>query len=249
MEFINKTNQNIFHPHYILFENNKWNAITNNYEKYNYNGFSSAFKKTIKGHLITEQNNLCCYCMKHIEVNDSISTIEHLYPNNPQPHNIFVNYGLTSIEKKNFNLTTRQIPTALLDNLPHDVSYYNLLACCEKCNNTRDTKEIRPFVFDNNVNNEFAYNATGSIFSLKYQDEITKIDLANDYYVNYRRLWKHIAKTNTISIFSNPNKLKDIVKRSALALHLETKSVFYADFMLNGIKVNEAILYKYFFDN
>jgi hypothetical protein len=136
-----------------------------------------------------------------------------------------------------------------LDNLPHDVSYYNLLACCELCNNTRDTKEIRPFVFDTNVKNEFSYNEKGYIYSPLYQNEVFQIGLANDFYVNYRRLWKHIAKTNTISIFSNATKLKDIVKRSALALHLETKSVFYADFMLNGIKVNEAILYKYFFNN
>lgn len=248
MEFINKTNQGIFYPHYITFEYNKWNATTNNYGLYNYSGFSTAFKNTIKGLLIDEQNNLCCYCMKELEKNDS-SSIEHLYPNNPQPHNIFINYGITCIEKRLFNLNSKQIPIATLINLPHDISYYNLLACCKKCNKTRDTKEIKPFIFDSNVKNEFAYNYTGSIFSLKYQDEITKIDLANDFYVNYRRLWKHIAKTNTILIFSNSSKLKDIVKKAALALYIETKSIFYIDFMNNGLKVKEAINYKYFFDN
>lgn len=248
MEFINKISQIIFYPHYIRFENNKWNAISNNYGAYKYDGFSSNFKNTIKGHLITEQNNLCCYCMKQLIVND-FSSIEHLFPNNPQAHNVFLNYSLTCIEKSFFDFSSRQIPVGNLNNLPHDISYYNLLACCKKCNNTRDTKEIRPFIFDYNVKNEFAYNNTGNIFSLKYQDEITKIDLANAYYVNYRRLWKYIAITNTDTIFSNENKLKKTIIKAALELHLETKSFFYADFMLNGIKVNEAIMYRYFFDN
>jgi hypothetical protein len=249
MEFINKTNQIIFHPYYIRFENNKWNAISNNYGAYNYDGFNSAFKNTIKELLIEEQNNLCCYCMKFIKITDSISSIEHLYPNNPQPHNIFVNYGVTCIEKILFDFTRRQVPNALLDNLPHDVSYYNLVACCISCNNTRDTKEIRSFVFDPNVKNEFSYNDNGNIFSSLYQDEITKIDLANDRHANYRRLWKHIAITNNHTIFSNENKLKRAIIKAALELHLKTKSFFYADFMLNGIKVNEAIMYRYFFDN
>lgn len=248
MEFINKTNQVNFYPYYIFFETNKWNAAIDKYGLYNYGGFSTSFKNTIKGLLLDEQNNLCCYCMKELEKNDS-SSIEHLYPNNPQPHNIFLNYGIACTEKSVFDFSSRQIPVANIDNLPHDISYYNIIACCIKCNGTRDTKEIRPFVFDSNVKNEFAYNNTGSIFSLKYQDEITKIDLANDFYVNYRRLWKHIAKTNTASIFSNSNKLKDIVKKAALALFIETKSIFYIDFMNNGLKVKEAIDYKYFFDN
>lgn len=248
MEFINKTNQVNFYPHYIFFETNKWNTVTNNYGLYNYNGFNTAFKNTVKGLLIDEQNNLCCYCMKELEKNDS-SSIEHLYPNNPQPHNIFLNYTLTCIQKSLFDFSSRQIPAINLDNLPHDVSYYNLLACCKKCNKTRDTKEIRPFIFDTNVKVEFVYDKMGNVFSLKFQDEITKIDLANDFYVNYRRLWKYIAQTNNDSIFSNSNKLKDIVKKAALALYIETKSIFYIDFMNNGLKVKEAIDYKYFFDN
>lgn len=248
MEFIDKINQVGFYPHYLNFETNKWNAVINEYGAYNYKGFSTAFKNTIKGVLIKEQNHLCCYCMKHLEVNDS-SSIEHLYPNNPQPHNSFVSYGVTCIEKKLFDFTTRKVPTPLLDNLPHDISYYNLLACCKLCNNTRGTNEIRSFVFDTSVKKEFLYNDKGNVFSALYQDEIIKIGLANDYYVYYRRLWKYIAKTNTVLNFSNPNRLKDIVKRAALALHLETKSIFYADFIFNGLKVDEAIKYKYFFDN
>lgn len=247
MEFINKINQSIFLEKYVRFENDKWNFRKKYYRAYNYKGFDSAFKNIIKKLLITEQNELCCYCMKKLELNDS-ATIEHLYPNNPQPHNVFINYGLKCAVKSSFDFNLRQVPTASLDNLPHDISYYNLLACCKRCNNTRDTKEIRPFVFDINVNNDFLYNDNGNIFSSKYQDEITKIDLANDYYVNYRRLWKHIAKVNDPKIFSNNNQLNKLVIKAALALYLETKSTFYIDFMKNGLKVKEAIQYQYFFN-
>lgn len=248
MEFINKNNQTIFYPHYITFEMNKWNIISNTYGNYSYNGFSTAFKNTIKCLLINEQNNLCCYCLKELECNDS-STIEHLYPHNPQAHNIFTNYHLTCTEKINFNLGVRQIPDALLVNLPHDISYYNLLACCKECNNTRDTKEIRPFIFDIDVKKKFLYDDEGDIYSPDYEDEIIKIGLATDYYLNYRRLWRHIAKTESVSIFTNANKLKKIVIKAALELHLKTKSIFYIDFLKNGLKVKEAIHYKYFFDN
>ena len=249
MEFIEKKNQANFFPYYIKFENNKWNRNSNNYTSYNYDKlYKNNIKNDIKSLLIDEQKNLCCYCMKHLEKNDS-STIEHLYPNNPQAHNIFTNYNLSCVEKKNFNLGVRQIPNTLLDNLPHDISYYNLLASCIKCNHTRDTKEIQPFVFDVNVKMKFSYNEQGNIYSLDFEDEIIKIGLADDYYVNYRYLWKHIARTEKLSIFSNISKLKKIIIKAALELHLITKSLFYIDFMKNGLKVKEAIQYKYFFDN
>ncbi len=248
MEFINKNNQTVFHPCYVTFESNKWKTILNSYGNYNYNGFSTVFKNKIKSLLIDEQNSLCCYCLKELEKNDS-STIEHLYPHNPQTHNVFTNYHLACTEKINFDFGVRQIPNTLLENLPHDISYYNLLACCKKCNNTRDTKELNPFVFDAEVKKKFSYDDNGNIYSSDYEDEIIKIGLATDYYLNYRRLWKHIAKTESGSIFTNINKLKRIVIKAALELHHKTKSIFYIDFVNNGLKVKEAIQYKYFFDN
>lgn len=249
MEFINKNNQTIFYPFYIRFENNKWNNSSSNYGNYNYDGFfKNNIKNSVKSLLIDEQNSLCCYCMKHLEKNDS-STIEHLYPNNPQIHNIFTNYHLSCTEKINFNFGVRQFPNTILDNLPHDISYYNLLACCLKCNNTRDTKEIRPFIFVSDIKTKFLYNDEGNIYSNEYEDEIIKIGLADSYYVQYRHLWKHIAKTESNSIFANDKKLKKIVVKAALALHIKTNSIFYIDFVKNGLKVKEAIDYKYFLDN
>lgn len=248
MEFISKVNQAMFHPQYILYENHNWKTSTNRYGKYSYNGFSTIFKSTIKNLLIDEQNGFCCYCLRELEKNDS-STIEHIYPHNPQAHNVFSSYHLNCLEKDSFNFRLRQVPTENLDNLPHDISYYNLLACCKKCNNTRDTKEIRPFVFEVDVKTKFSYNEEGQIYSSEFEDEIIKIGLADSYYLNYRHLWKHIAKTESVSIFTNTNKLKKIVIKAALELHLITNSVFYIDFMKNGLKVKEAIQYKYFFDN
>ncbi|KFE96996.1 HNH endonuclease family protein [Chryseobacterium luteum] len=247
MEFINKKHQAIFYPEYIKFETHKWNISAHNYTKYNYSGFSINFKNTIKGLLIDEQNSLCCYCLKELEKNDS-STIEHLYPNNPQSHNIFSNYKVKCTEKIHFDVMTRHIPTSSLDNLPHDISYYNLLACCKLCNNTRDTKEIRPFVFEVNVKKEFSYNDNGYIFSIKYQDEITKIGLANDQYVNYRKLWRHMRKNYDNTIFLNRNRLERALKKVALELFNKTGIILYAELLSNGLKLKDAIAYRYFYN-
>lgn len=249
MEFINKFNQTKFHPHYTKFENNKWNLSSNRYGNYDYDGlYKHNIRNDIKSLLIDEQNGLCCYCMKNLEKNDS-SSIEHLYPQNPQIHNVFSNYHLTCQETGTFNYSIRQVPTIGLENLPHDISYYNLLACCKICNNTRDTKEIRPFIFISDIKTKFSYNDEGNIYSSEYEDEIIKIGLADSYYLQYRHLWKHIAKTESVSIFTNANKLKRTVVKAALELHIKTNSIFYIDFMKNGIKVKEALDYKYFFDN
>ncbi|MFV0152931.1 hypothetical protein OBJ97_06840 [Empedobacter falsenii] len=186
--------------------------------------------------------------MKHLEKNDS-TTIEHLYPQKPQPYNSFTNYSITCIEKTTFNYLNRNLPNSNLDNLPHDISYYNLLACCKNCNHTRGTKELKPFVFDNAVKTKFHYNINGNIYSNEYADEISNIGLASERYVNFRRLWKYIASKHPNIVSFDYRSLEKIIKTSALEMYNTTKSLFYIEFTMNGLLVKEAFQYRYFYNN
>ncbi|MFV0177846.1 hypothetical protein OBK27_13025 [Empedobacter falsenii] len=249
MEYINKCNQSVFLPFYTLFENNKWIINESKYsESYNYDGLRNPIKENIKFALIDEQNNLCCYCMKHLEKNDS-STIEHLYPHNPQFYNIFENYSITCIEKVNFNYSSRNIPNPDLDNLPHDLSYYNFIACCSNCNGNRGTKEIKPFVFDPDVKSKFTYDNNGNIYSVEYLDEIYKIGLATEHYVNYRRLWKELYLGHPNFHLYILDKQKKVIKEVALKLFTSTNILFYLNFSNNGLLVLKTMDYIYFYNN
>jgi len=247
MEFIQKNNYSLFLADYQRFEVNKWNSVLTNYGlNYNYLGLGPT-KVNIKELLIDEQNYLCCYCLKRLEKNDT-SSIEHLFPHNPQPHNIFANYVLNCIPKSSFNYALRQIPTATLDNLPHDISYYNLLACCKKCNNSRDTKEIRPFVFQPTVSNDFSYDIEGNIFSAVYSPEIATIGLADRFYVRYRKIWKQIKQDlGTAPLPTDDKKLIKIVKEKAAKIYVKDRDLFYLQMLNNDLHVMETIKYSYFF--
>ena len=247
MEFIQKNNYALFLADYQTFEINNWNNTLANYgSNYNFLGLGP-IKANIKGLLINEQNSLCCYCLKRLENNDP-SSIEHLFPHNPQLHNIFASYALNCIPKASFNYTLRQIPNATLDNLPHDISYYNLLACCIRCNNSRDTKEIRPFVFQSTISADFFYDIEGNIFSPSYSPEIAEIGLADRFYVRYRKIWKQIKHDlGTAPLPTNKKKLIKIVKEKVAKIYLTDRDFFYLEMLNNDLRVIETIKYSYFF--
>ncbi|MCP2025517.1 5-methylcytosine-specific restriction endonuclease McrA [Flavobacterium sp. HSC-32F16] len=250
MEYINKINSSGLLAFFSTFESNKWSSVTPNYNNYNYN-FTSNEKSDIKRVLLLEQNNLCCYCMKKLNLDEA--TIEHLYPQNPSLVNIFNNYGLTGkcVEKLLFDYNVRAIPNAGLTNLPHDISYYNLLACCSKCNNFRGSKEIKPFVFDLNVNNDFNYNDSGNIYSSIYFSDIAAIGLAFQYYIDYRKLWRYIKNNNKYSVtnLSSRSDLIKAIKFASLSLHNKNdKNFFFIELSTNGLLQLEALKYIYFLD-
>jgi len=247
MEFIQKSNYALFLADYQTFEVNTWNNTLTNYGlNYNYQSLGH-IKANIRELLIDEQNYLCCYCLKRLEKDDT-SSIEHLFPHNPQPHNIFANYALNCIEKSSFDYAIRQIPTQTLDNLPHDISYYNLLACCKKCNNSRDTNEIRPFVFQPTISGDFSYDIEGNIFSALYSPEIAAIGLADKFYIRYRKIWKQIKQDlGTSPLPVNDKKLKKIIKEKAAKIFTKDPDYFYLEMMSNELYVLEAIKYRYFF--
>lgn len=243
MEFINKCNQVLFSPHYLRFENLRWNVRLTKYHKYDYKNFS-IIKSDIRDLLIDEQQEKCCYCLKVLEKNSS-TTLEHIYPRNPISGTIFTSYAITCIDFRTFDYSIQNIPNARLDNLPHDLSYYNLLACCEKCNKERGNKNILPFIFDSAVKTKFLYNDQGNIFSHQYLNEIVSIGLADDYYRKNRKIWR-IMKN---SFGHLPVDLKTEIRTIASMLYLTDPDPYYLTVVNNDDIVNDTMKYKYFFDN
>ncbi|WEK70978.1 MAG: hypothetical protein P0Y62_05330 [Candidatus Chryseobacterium colombiense] len=248
MEFINKCNQILFFPYYLSFENLKWDIISMQYIDYTYSKFSPT-KQIIRNLLIDEQKEKCCYCLKILEKNNS-TTLEHIYPQNPNASSSLATYSIMCIDNRVFDYSVQNIPSSNLDNLPHDISYYNLLACCSKCNGERGNKDIIPFIFDSIVKTKFLYDDQGNIFSSQYFNEIVSIGLAGDYYKRNRKIWRQLKN----NVGNNPiptdiNTLKNEIRTIASALYLVESDPYYLDLITDEDKVKDTIKYKYFFDN
>lgn len=248
MEFIDKNNQTIFFPIYTHFENTAWNVDEGQYHGYIY----SKLPTDVKTNLITEQNGICCYCMIQLE-NDRTTTLEHIFPQKPIDGDLLTNYNVLCIDNRKFVYSSRNIPIGNLINLPHDISYYNLIASCNStssCNNSRGNTIISPFFFDPNVRNEFRYDENGEIFSDRYFYEIGVLGLSDSNLVKYRKFWRHLRSKNIALSFHNLEELKTQIKIEALELGAIEDDLFFQLFIEdNEMKVIKAIKYKYFFDN
>lgn len=249
MEFINKSNQATLLPIYTDFEDRAWNIAENQYHGYNYD---RSPKEDIKTHLIDEQNSLCCYCMAKLEDNRT-TTLEHVFPQKPISTDLLINYNIQCIDSKKFDRTIiRNVPNDQLTNLPHDISYYNLIASCNSpssCNSARGNKPIFPFFFELNVKNEFQYDANGEIFSERYSSEISTLGLANTELIKYRKLWRYMRIKNVVLNFNDVDALKNEVISQALEIGIDENDSFFKVFSEpNEVKVNKAIKYKYFYN-
>lgn len=246
MEFISKNNQANILPIYTNFEKEAWNEEDQKYHGYEYNGLP----KDVKIYLIDEQNDLCCYCLVKLE-NNSSTTLEHVFPQKPGTTDLLANYNVKCIDSRVFDYKTRNIPIRELTNLPHDISYYNLIASCNSknsCNNIRGNAIIRPFFFDSDIKNQFSYNDDGEIFSEKYETEISILGLSNTELIKYRKLWKYIKRKNTPLLFASFDELKTQIKIEALELGINEDDSFFEGFIEeNEQKLLKAIKYKYFY--
>ncbi len=248
MEFIDKSNQAIFLPIYSDFENTAWNDDDEKYHGYVY----SKLPTDLKTNLIIEQNALCCYCMIQLE-NDRTTTLEHIFPQKPIVGDSLGNYNVLCIDNRQFDYSFRNIPINNLINLPHDISYYNLIASCNSsssCNNCRGNAIISSFFFDPNVRNEFTYDDNGEIFSQRYFNEIVILGLSDSTLVQYRKFWRFLKSKNITISFGNLEELKTQILIGALELGAIENDLFFQLFIEeNEMKVMKAIKFRYFFDN
>jgi hypothetical protein len=247
MEFIDKSNQDTFLLIYTDFEHTSWNADDNQYHGYVYDNIP---KNAIKTHLINEQNRKCCYCMAKLE-DDRTTTLEHVFPQKPIEIDKLRRYNLQCIDSRLFDRVSREEPNKDLTNLPHDISYYNLIASCNSpstCNSARGNKPISPFFFDRKVNDEFQYDVNGNIFSQKYSEEITTLGLADPDLIKYRKLWRYMFFKNIVLDSNDIGSLKKEIISQALEIGIIEDDIFFEFFIEdNETKVQKALKYMYFY--
>lgn len=242
MEYIDKSNHVDYYPIYMGFEESAWNGDPNEqrYYGYDYDHLPKELKSLLRG----TQGNFCCYCMAII--NKYNTTIEHVFPQKPSPTDSLLCYGISCIQRTSGFNNTRTIPNVELTNLPHDISYYNLIASCDSkvsCNNRRGNDKIRPFFFNPMIKTIFKYDEEGNIEGAPYQSEIETLGLAHNTLIKYRKLWKFIKNKRPLPDLFTP----DIIIKYALEIALTDE--FFIDFHLNKAKLKTSMRYVYFIDN
>lgn len=150
---------------------------------------------SIRKILSTEQNNLCCYCVREIEEGER--TVEHLIPKKVSRHG----YG-TAIGNFGRGLyrgdilydrdyTSQSYPAFF----PHPLAYGNLTMACELCNDAKRGEDerglARPLFFANPVVG-IRYEDDG-MMKLGQADSLPmnlKSRINNSLFVQIRSLWR-----------------------------------------------------------
>jgi hypothetical protein len=136
MKFIDKTLNQINGNNLLnVFLTSRWNNITNRYISIGYSNqeFRQNLRPNLKQLLLNEQSNLCCYCMRQIN-NDDTTTLEHIVPQststiaelNQYTHFAIINDNVC-LQSVFDNATTQQNTPPF----PLEIAYENLTASCK----------------------------------------------------------------------------------------------------------------------
>jgi len=199
--------------------------------------------------MLSEQRNLCCYCLK--EIVEADTTLEHIIPNRLKIDD-FAFYLVTNeltnnvIHKAIFDRSTRIIPPVLY---PHDIAYHNLIASCDSnihCNNYRSDKKIEPFIFDVYIETLVEYDRAGNVSCIQYDDDLQKLGLSNTNspLKLIRMIWYKLAQ-----IFNQINEITaDIIDVIIYELILLSDINKVLENFTNTPSYKEDVLrYKWFF--
>lgn len=149
------------------------------YVNINYEDFCSlGYGEQMKACLKQVQGNFCCYCMRDMSMNNGVTTLEHIVPQNPMPNDV-VKYralkisalqtGTLLLVKEFIKHKTQNMPP-----YPHNVAYDNFLISCngkfpEKagsslcCNNKRGNDYAIPLPLYQDVDQMVKYSEDGDI--------------------------------------------------------------------------------------
>lgn len=161
------------------------------------------------------QNNLCCYCMRKLQLNSAETTLEHIIPQSigstvdMQPYfnlgypNLLAEHLIASREFS--SLRSPSIPPR-----PHTVAYFNFTLSCNGtflpdgisvcCNNYRQDKFINPVFFNPDIEQQVTYNSDGKIYPVhgchlfaEITDLIVKTRLNYKELVEIRKIWHALS--------------------------------------------------------
>jgi 5-methylcytosine-specific restriction endonuclease McrA len=204
------------------FIQGQWQDDTNRYVNLTYESFKN---DDLRDLLLKEQNNYCCYCMKHILKGDS--TLEHIIPQSVDAplFDKYVSYGeikdnVFFWERKKTYSTQLTMPP-----FPHILSYENLVASCngnipekgvgKHCNNARGSQDIIPLFYIKNIHDEIVYESNGKITcDAKYFPTLEVLKLEHTTLQLFRRCWLNLPSKYTaidVERASVDENLRDLI--------------------------------------
>ncbi len=217
MKFIDKTVNQINGNNLLnVFLSSRWNNITNRYTSIGYSNqeFKQNLRPNLKQLLLSEQSNLCCYCMRQIN-NDDTTTLEHIVPKSTSTQVVLNQYTHFAIINDNvclqsvFDNATAQQHTPPY---PLEIAYENLTASCKGdfpggptyhiCNHRRGSDFVEPLFYVSTIETEITYRKAGILFSTNsaYDTSITTLNLNYDSLEHIRQIWYHISVENLADI-------------------------------------------------
>lgn len=224
MQYIDKTIPELkkkAHDILKMFIDGQWQDDAQSYINLTYTDFDN--KLMLSRLLLKEQNNFCCYCMKHIIENET--TLEHIIPNKSNNSGDFDIYkAYNQIDTFVFfwerAMCTNRIS---VPPFPHILAYENLVASCNGyiptaglskcCNNIRGSKEIIPLFCLANVEQELKYELSGAIdCAEKYFNTIKILALEQTTLRLFRRCWLNLSSNySALDVIdaSKDEKLRD----------------------------------------
>lgn len=133
----------------------------------------------------------CCYCMRTIRASETHSTLEHIIPNKTSKIEDYEKYFSVSsnLERDQRVMVYRELFLSrhkkTAPPFPHNVAYENLVASCDGslpkgstqhlcCNNPRGDQFVPPFLFMNDIHQEFIYNSQRGTVTWKKNSQIDK---------------------------------------------------------------------------
>lgn len=191
---------------------NAWDDTDNQYKGADYDGLNSKeYRRELVPLMLEEQENRCCYCLKELKTDQphikGNITIEHIIPQSIEKEK-FNSYLVAQelndhvIHKDDFPRSIIQIS---LDKYPHDICYSNLILSCnskEHCNNPRGNKDIKPFIYDSDIESKVAYDAAGLIDCEEYTPSFENIGLDSPNLTVIRKIWRILS-----SRIDNPEQI------------------------------------------
>lgn len=180
-----------------------WDDTDLQYKGADYDGLNcNEYRRELVPLMLEEQGNRCCYCLKELRTDEYRKkgniTIEHIIPQSITKEK-FNSYLVAQelndhvIHKDDFQRNIRHI---FLDKYPHDICFSNLIASCnskEHCNNPRGNKDIKPFMYDSDIESKVVYDAAGLIDCEEYKTSFENIGLDSPDLTIIRKIWRKLS--------------------------------------------------------
>jgi len=266
MKFIDKTINQVNGNNLLnVFLNNRWNNISNRYISIGYSGqeFRQNLRPDLKLLLLNEQSNLCCYCMRLIN-NDNTITFEHIVPKSTTTVAELNQYTHFNIIRNNVCLQSVFDNATAQQNTPPyplEIAYENLTASCKGdfpggptyhiCNHRRGSNFVEPLFYISTIETEITYRKAGILFSTNsaYDASITTLNLNYDSLERIRQVWYHISVENLADIEGAITEAdrNAILTVNLISLPQARRMLLIADFKTETFW-NVLLQYKWFYN-